>query len=445
MITLSNGVEIQRTPNDDIAYNTMVLDADNRGCTACHGQDLNNVLKNLSLATDHFEITTSGDMPLRVQSCIACHELCTGFGSTRAIIHGIHLAEDSTFQGNCMSCHEVDADGNMQLWERAKYNLLHGIITMDANEGTLTYDQTTCIPAEDMFSINWHNSDQDLWRSPSFGFEASDSGYTLENWPIRVTGEVTNPIDTTMAELIKEAEAEGAIVTKPLKLHCKFGYGDGQISQVNMTGVSLRWLLEKAGVNPDWTTAYCYDIAGEDGYLYSYFDQARLNAHDALLVYQMDGKDVPVSNGYPVLLMVPGSNTGHSIKQFSTINIAIDDKAISAGDGKTDANGEFFCNPDVGIFYTADGQIIEAGKPYTFEGYCDAFIHDDLATVEVSLDLGKTWNVAQIENYDVERWVYWRFTFTPETEGSYVIMVRGTTEGGLVTREPYTLMVTAKY
>lgn len=43
--TLPSGVEIQRTPQDAIVYNTTILHADERGCAACH-TDLAETLEN---------------------------------------------------------------------------------------------------------------------------------------------------------------------------------------------------------------------------------------------------------------------------------------------------------------------------------------------------------------------------------------------------------------
>ena len=45
---------------------------------------------------------------------------------------------------------------------------------------------------------------------------------------------------------------------------------------------------------------------------------------------------------------------------------------------------------------------------------------------------------------DPSKWVYWHYTWTPESDGSYVLMVRGTTDTGLVGTNIQKVMVTAK-
>ena len=44
--TLENGVKIQRTPADYLAHNTRILNADQRGCAACH-PNLNDTVVNM--------------------------------------------------------------------------------------------------------------------------------------------------------------------------------------------------------------------------------------------------------------------------------------------------------------------------------------------------------------------------------------------------------------
>ena len=69
-----------------------------------------------------------------------------------------------------------------------------------------------------------------------------------------------------------------------------------------------------------------------------------------------------------------------------------------------------------------------------------------MTKIEFSMDGGETWTAFDLGKTDPRQWVYWHFTWTPETDGSYVLMLRGTTESGLVTDDQYIqkVMVTAK-
>lgn len=97
----------------------------------------------------------------------------------------------------------------------------------------------------------------------------------------------------------------------------------------------------------------------------------------------------------------------------------------------------------MGICNFLEGQIIEVGKPCTFEGYADAFAKRVVA-VEFSLDRGQTWTRFETENTDRKSWVYWNFTFTPELETSYVLSVRAVAEDGSVTSMPEEVQFNAR-
>ena len=119
--------------------------------------------------------------------------------------------------------------------------------------------------------------------------------------------------------------------------------------------------------------------------------------------------------------------------------------AISENGFDSYDEGPYMNKPNVTTLGIPDGMIIETGKPITFEGYADAF--DEAVTkIEFSMDGGKTWTAFDLGQTDPRQWVWWNFTWTPETDGSYVLMARGTTESGLVTDENYIhkVMVTAK-
>ena len=46
VVTLENGVQVQRTPYDGSGFNTYVLNSDERGCAACHS-DLAELVHNM--------------------------------------------------------------------------------------------------------------------------------------------------------------------------------------------------------------------------------------------------------------------------------------------------------------------------------------------------------------------------------------------------------------
>ena len=60
------------------------------------------------------------------------------------------------------------------------------------------------------------------------------------------------------------------------------------------------------------------------------------------------------------------------------------------------------------------------------------------------MDGGQTWTSHATEGATDDRWVNWKFAYTPEEEGAYVLMVRSKNVNGLVTPEPIELMFNVK-
>ena len=80
-----------------------------------------------------------------------------------------------------------------------------------------------------------------------------------------------------------------------------------------------------------------------------------------------------------------------------------------------------------GIFNYRDGQVFNLGDEIVFEGHAVASTGgDQVVSVEYSLDLGQTWITLDTSGSDGSRYIYWYFTFKPESIGSYVLQVRAT-------------------
>ena len=76
-----------------------------------------------------------------------------------------------------------------------------------------------------------------------------------------------------------------------------------------------------------------------------------------------------------------------------------------------------------------------AGQPIEFAGYVDDFDRT-ICAMEFSLDDGASWTAYPTAAVDKSRGVNWRFVYTPEAPGRYLLKVRPVTEDG----EPSTLV-----
>lgn len=70
-----------------------------------------------------------------------------------------------------------------------------------------------------------------------------------------------------------------------------------------------------------------------------------------------------------------------------------------------------------------------AGTPIEFAGYVDDFDRA-ICAMEFSLDDGASWTAYPTAAVDKSRGVNWRFVYTPETPGRYLLKVRPVTEDG---------------
>ncbi|MEF9875449.1 MAG: Ig-like domain-containing protein [Gordonibacter sp.] len=79
-------------------------------------------------------------------------------------------------------------------------------------------------------------------------------------------------------------------------------------------------------------------------------------------------------------------------------------------------------------------QQVEVGKPITFSGYAEDF-GKQIVSVQFSLDNGENWTTYDVSDSACELSVQWTFTYTPETPGSYCLLVRSINSDGRASPE----------
>lgn len=462
--TLSNGVKIQRTPSDPEVYNTAILKADKRGCAACH-QDLAETLANSQTFShinyfEHFDFRNTMGIETTVRQCYMCHVTMAPWFMTELapMIHGLHDTEAfSQMGGSCWSCHYTDYanNGEMALWDLVKYKTLHGITAIENVQGEFSYEQDRL--AEDYWNLNWMFNDTDASRLAHFfnGDESNpEEDGIYDDWVISVEGEVENPFTITLSELIEQAPS----VTKVSTIECVINpLGGPWITNQEITGIPVSWLLEQAGVKEGMNIFFCGSSDAGMGYGQKI---DRLEQYPAYLVYQINGKPVPYQNGYPVVGWFENATAADGRKGVNTIRVVTGTLEENNPSPFNQVDHGPFTNsyenaPNIALCNFTDGQIISIDEPHTFEGYAHGFrdniaidypydgeaVNPDqepaaIAAIEISMDQGKTWTRCETPDATSDRWVYWYFTWTPEAEGSYVISVRAVRADGMVTPYP---------
>ena len=229
--TLEDGTRVQRTPTEyqgyhwsrpytnGMSYNTVWLDADNRGCNACH-EDLKDTLAGMPY--QHLTVYNPAlDNWITVDQCMLCHSDDDGY-EMGTLMHAVHYGErnNENFEkrgGECQSCHNMTENGKgFELWDQVKYDHMDGIIKEENVEGEFTFNQTETNTMDEMFTYDWIHSDYDHLLSimGKYGEDLPLPQEMIDNWEINISGLVNQPYTAKLSDLIAEAEADGAVVTK---------------------------------------------------------------------------------------------------------------------------------------------------------------------------------------------------------------------------------------
>ncbi|MEG0015392.1 MAG: molybdopterin-dependent oxidoreductase [Gordonibacter sp.] len=469
--TLPNGQMVQRTPteyevNPDAwqiqagsnSYNTYWLDADNRGCESCHA-DLNAVLKNMNY--EHpIAWNDELDSKTTLQQCLFCHSYAPGYIAKQyefgTLMHAIHSGKRASskftteYEGDCMSCHNATENGaGLELWDLTKYTRLWGINDVENVQGEFKTDQTMTQTQDGVFSYDWMHAYYDNMRHGAGvnGLNLDMPQSLFDEWTITVNGNVGKEYTAKLPDLIKEAEAAGVVVNKTSKMVCNWNpVGGGGVTNTEITGIPVSWLVEKAGGAKDGTTGV--KALRADGSSKRAFAKNKLDAGEALLVYKIGGEYLDATRGYPCTNWVEGVDAQINSKQVDTYNVTNEDidytdKWAGTPNGWQNEAKVPMNKPNATIFGVPDGLIVQNGQPYTFKGFVDAY-DEKIASVEFSMDRGETWTKYDIADMDRNKMLWWTYTYKPELEGAYCLTIRATTESGMTSFETQTVMFNAK-
>lgn len=485
VITQEDGTLIQRTPSEDVVtgtldggysyhtpepentvpYNTYYLNADEKGCNACH-DDLAKTLADGHYL--HVNLQNSLGLQITVEQCIDCHTFGFGYQANQrsfgSLIHGIHHI-DSGARANaanpeggkidCWSCHAAVGDGKgMQLWDDVKHTELRGITPVpDVQADEFSWNQDKLVPAADIFDFNWQYYDYDYIRYHNSKDNVPLDEALKEDWTITVSGAVNQEKTFKLTELIEKYGG----VQVPLKFHCTYNpIGGPLISNSLYTGIPLSKVLAEAGVKPE---AVGVAPTAADGNCNPYYLKT---VPEAYIVYEIDGEPLPWKQGYPCQLITPNTGAPSCCKELSDIVLLTADEMtdVHQWNGwpcETDGGGDYYTEgnwpdndsngymnkPNVGIFNFDEGTVVKTGEPLTITGYADAW-NVDITAMEFSMDGGATWTRYPVEGANIDNWVNWSFTWTPPSDSGYVLAVRSVDAEGNVSPDPLERLFNAR-
>jgi len=333
----------------------------------------------------------------------------------------------------------VKADGKkpMRLLSERPYNL----------ETPLRYFMHDFTP-NDVFFVRWH-----LSQLPEAVGE--------DTFRLRITGAVNRTLALSLNDLKTKF--------KPVKLAalCQCAgnarssfrprvagaqWVNGGMGNAVWTGVLLKDILQAAGVKGN---ARFVSFNGLDAPPLSVtpdFEKSLTVPHamdgEVMVAYEMNGAAIPLLNGFPLKLVVPGWYATYWVGMLSDITVHADtfrgywmEKAYRVPKGVENGHEE----PDkqaaetvpIGkmdvrsIFVFPEGESrVVTGKLVPVQGL--AFDGgDSIVRVEVSADSGSTWQPARLAaSLGRYSWRRWHFSYTPMVDGKHLLMVKATNAKG---------------
>jgi DMSO/TMAO reductase YedYZ molybdopterin-dependent catalytic subunit len=278
------------------------------------------------------------------------------------------------------------------------------------------------------------------------------------SWRLTVGGLVETPLELTLDELRSRPSAE-VVSTMECAGNGRAALSPRPVSQpwlleavgtARWRGAPLRPLLEEAGLADDALDIVFtgLDRGIEKGVEQSYERALPVSValgEDVLLAYEMNGAPLLPQHGAPVRLLVPGWYGMTNVKWLASINVLgepFDGYQHSAAYRlRVDEDDEgtpvtrmeprsLLVPPGIPDFNTR-ARTVPLG-PCRLEGRAWSG-WAPVERVEVSADGGETWGEAELGPAD-SRWAWrgWRFEWTPETPGEYVLCSRATDEAGNV-------------
>ena len=175
----------------------------------------------------------------------------------------------------------------------------------------------------------------------------------------------------------------------------------GLLSCAEWTGVSLKLVLEEAGLKPEakWIVA-----EGADAAALTRSIPIEKCLDDAMLVYSQNGERLRPQQGYPVLLLLPGFDGNMNVKWLRRLHVTAEpvysrEETSKYTDLMPDGTAREF------TFYMEAKSIItrpSGGQRLTEKGFHEISGvawsgHGKVKRVDVSVDDGKTWQEAKLQ------------------------------------------------
>ncbi len=281
-----------------------------------------------------------------------------------------------------------------------------------------------------------------------------------EQFRLEVKGTVHSPLSLSLSELktkfepveivaVNQCSGNGRAFSNPRVAGGQSG--NGTMGCARWKGVRLKDVLGRAGVGAGARQVTFNGLDTPVNEKIPDFIKA-LNVDHALdgevmLAYEMNREELPVLNGYPLRLVVPGYYGTYWVKQVNDIQVVNeefpgfwmstgyripDNASASVEPGSTPKATIPIARLNVRSFITslAEGDKLTAGQPLTLRGITFDGGYG-MRAVRVSADGGKSWREAALgRDYGKYSFREWTIPFTPSRPGDYELKVSATNSNG---------------
>ncbi len=292
----------------------------------------------------------------------------------------------------------------------------------------------------------------------------------LSTWRLKLEGNFERPMELSFQDLLTQFEPVSIAAVNQCSGNSRSRFqprvtggqwGNGAMGNALWTGVRLKDLLKKAGVKAGTVQIQFEGLdrgkgpenLGSGRFIKS-LDLNDPVIEETILAYLMNGEPLPMLNGFPVRLVVPGKFATYWLKHVTWIRALTEEdknfwmatayripdtpngsttpEDVAAGKVKTVPIGKVNM-PVRSFIIDPDGSYpLVAGLPAKIRGVAFSG-HGRVVKVEVSTDGGKTWGIAALgEYYGPYSFRTYEYTWTPKAPGTYTLAVRATDEKGNV-------------
>jgi sulfite dehydrogenase (cytochrome) subunit A len=308
------------------------------------------------------------------------------------------------------------------------------------------------ITANDAFYVRYH-----LANFPT--------AIDLAKYRLNITGAVKKPLSLSLDELKSIVEQVELVAVNQCSGNSR-GYSslrvfgaqlsNGAMGNARWTGVSLKAVLEKAGVLSDAKQVVFNGldkpVLPTTPDFHKTLDIEHALSPEPMLAWAMNGEDLPFLNGYPLKLIVPGYFGTYWVKHLS--DIVVLDHAYEGHDAYFMSKAYHI--PDNDCMCVAPGTAADKTRPIStlpVRSFITSVMAGDLLpvnrsvelkgiafdsgeglkSVDVSIDGGQTWKATKLSE-SLGRFSFreWKLDTTFRQKGNAVLMVRAGNNKGEV-------------